>query len=163
MRRLFSQFYDLKVYSGEKDDADAVLVGILTSDTRLDDAVKALNPKLVDGELKDSIGDRKQFNVMTENQYRLTLKLYLIKRPTKRERELLRSKYSNFIKQDPRIVLSERFDLSGRFSRTVTTSEITDSGGVVNFTKNKKTFERSLEGVAKSVANQFRGVVLNAF
>jgi len=164
IRRVFNQFHDLEIHAGESETSDAVLVGIVESSQHSADAIRTTGTKLVsDGELKQSIGDRKQFYVPNENTYRLSLRIILIKRPTARERKLVISSLAPYLHQHPRVVLNEQLNLTGNFSRTVTTAETSDDGGTVNFTKNNKFFERSLEVLAKNAASEFKGVVLNVF
>jgi len=159
---ILSSYQGLKVYSGENNDADAVLVGIVLSDDHVSSVYKS-EELFTDGTFKDSIKDRKPFYVPSSTSYALKLQLVLIKRPTKEERLLIESNIGPYLNAHPRIVLNETLSLTGSFTREVSPNDGPDSGGRVNFTKNRGLMDKSLQNMAKAVARSFEQEVLDAF
>jgi hypothetical protein len=59
--------------------------------------------------------------------------------------------------------LEDDIAISGNFSRVVSDTLGANSGGEVNFVKNKGIFEKSLQDSCVQTAKNFKQVVLNAF
>jgi hypothetical protein len=91
------------------------------------------------------------------------LNIILIKRPTAEEIEFLTKNTLGLNKFHPKVVLVEEIPITGNFSRFVSDTITPNSGGEVNFVKNKGIFEKSLQDSCVQTATNFRQVVLNAF
>ncbi len=159
---ILSSYKGLKVYSGENDAADAVLVGIVNSDSHVSNVYNS-EDLFTDGNLKDSIGDRKSFYVPSSTSYALQVQLILIRRPNKEDRQMIESSIGPYMNAHPRIVLNESLPLSGSFTREVSANNGPDSGGRVNYTKNRALLDKSLQNMAKDAARTFEQEVLDAF
>ena len=158
-----NDYSGLRVFSGENEAADAVLIGIIESRDHYNDAVKTTQTLFTDDTIKSSVGDRSPFYYPVQTTYRFSLKVYLIKRPSKEEIQLLTTDMGQFMKANPKVVLMDTIDLSGSFSRAVGETTTANAVGKTNFVKNKGVFEKSLQDTAISAAKTFRQVVLNAF
>ena len=165
VRRMLSQYNDLKVVFGDGKNADAVLVGVLRSSDHHKDAYKVNSTKFTTGLLKDSIGGRNQFYVPISTLYQFSVQMVLIKRPTKEELDLVKSQVGPFIKNHPKFIFNESLNITKTFSHIVAdnNNQDPDNGGVVNSTKNRAIFERSLEEVAEDFSTTFREVIIYAF
>ncbi len=160
-----SDYSGLKVLSGQNENADAVLIGIIDSLDHFNDVVKT-NQTLFTGtekNIKPSIGNRSDFYYPIETSYSLTLKIMLIKRPSPEELALAHSDLGALIKTNAKVVLVDTLNLTGSFSRVAGETINSSSAGKTNFVKNKGIFEKSLHETALKAAESFKQVVLNAF
>lgn len=162
IKRVLHQDTSLKIYSGNDKRADAVLVGILDSADNRSEVIISNGSVFTDGSLEKSIGSRNQFYISNANRYGLTLKLVLIKKPTKQDMILLQSSLGEFL-SGPKVVFHKTFSLTGSFSRVVKSTEDSDSAGIVNFTTNKEVFRKSIDQMARSAAGRFQEEILYAF
>lgn len=153
----------IKVYSGDNDSADSVLIGIIDSRTHYNEVVKTTNQLFTDNTVKSSVGQRAPFYYPVESSYEFSLQLILIKRPTKEELELLTTDLGQFMKANPKVVLMDTLPLSGSFTRIVGDNVGDSAPGKTNFVKNKGIFEKSVNDTAINAAKTFKQVVLNAF
>ncbi|MBF0312233.1 MAG: hypothetical protein HQK50_02760 [Oligoflexia bacterium] len=147
----------LKVYSGEHKNTDAVLLGIVSS---------APNVRAVTGSgggTNVDIGGRKRFQVLTTSMVSLTLTLVLIKDPTQQDIAYFLSTLSKLSFKPPRTIFSHSVGVSGSFGRAVDAGFGSDTGAVVNFTKNKGQESYIVLELAKRAAENFREAVLYAF
>lgn len=164
IRLRLQRYSGLDVRSGENGNTDAVLVGIINS---ADSRYQVLTPtarKFTESELAGSLGARSQFYVPTSNSYKLSLQLVLIKRPSQEDLEFLSTgQLSPLIGRHPRVIFSQTLDLTGSFTRYLEGNLDVDSAGVVNLTKTQGVFESSMNGLAKSAADQFETVVIHVF
>jgi hypothetical protein len=160
-----SEFTGLKTYGGDHDNADAVLIGIIESNDKINQTFKTKSSLLSsdDPNIKQSIGNRAPFYYPAETSYNFRLRLVLIKRPTASEISVLTSELGSAVKLHPKIVLQDEIEVSGNFSRAVGDTLSGTSGGVVNFVKNKGLLNKSLEDACIQTAKTFKQVVLNAF
>ena len=65
------------------------------------------------------------------------LKIILIKRPSKEELELLTTDLAQFMKVNPKVVLTDTINITGSFSRFVGETTTPNAPGKNNFVKNK--------------------------
>lgn len=157
-----SSYKGLKVYTGENDNADAVLVGIVSSPDHLASVYKS-DTTFTDGSLKDSVNGRNSFYVPSTTSYTMSLQLVLIRRPTKEDRAMIESNLGPYLNAHPRVVLNEGLALSGSFTREVAGTVTPDDAGTVNYSKNRALMDRSLQNMAKDAARTFEQEVLDAF
>lgn len=157
------EYSGLKVFSGNNEEADAVLIGIIESNTHYNEVVKTTQTLFTEGDILDSIGNRNPFYYPVQSSYNFSLRLIIIKRPSKQELDVLTSDIGRQIKLHPKVVLQDVIDLSGSFSRVASAIDSSTSAGEVNFVKNKGIFEKSLQATCYQAAQSFKQVVLNAF
>ncbi len=163
---VLAQYPGLTVYSGENPAADAILIGIIESSDHRDKVYNNnIGRKFIDesSSLKASIGNRPGFYVNNQTNYKLTLRLILIKNPDWESVSLARSDLAPQLLASPQIILNESLALEGSFSHVLDSNTGPDDGGVTNFTKTKGIYDQSLETIGQSAADWFRGVVINAF
>ena len=153
----------LIIYSGENEKADAILVGILESAKNRSVVFKTTSEVFTEGELEKSIGGRNKFYLPSTNEYKMQLKLVLIKKPTEPELKLLNSKMSGVMNINPKIIFQKSFNLHGSLSRIVKPTITSDHGGIVNFTTNQEIYRNSIKQMALNVAARFREEILYAF
>ncbi|MBT3583474.1 MAG: hypothetical protein HN509_01095 [Halobacteriovoraceae bacterium] len=158
------RYPDLKIYPGESEKADAILIGILRTKDHKKDVLKVNSNRFTTGNLLDSIGERQQFNLPTSNIYKVELDLILIKDPSVIDKDLLnKPELLPYLNRHPKIVFIETLEIEGSHSLVVDETTALDKGGITNFTKNKASFEQSVQVLAKKAARDFQNVVLDAF
>lgn len=163
IKALMMGYMDLRVQSEYRASSDAILLGIVESSKYKTDTVKATGSKFTTGDIEATIGDRSEFFIPQTNEVQLRLRLILIKAPTAQDLELAQGKLGKYMDHHPRVIFSEYLDVSAAFSREIAGNLSPDNGGVVNFSKNKKAQAVAIQAAAKSVATNFKEVVLDAF
>jgi hypothetical protein len=154
----------LKVINGENNDSDAVLLGIIESADHYDDVVKTSATAYTNNvNIEKSIGNRTSFYYPSATTYDLRLRIILIKRPSAEEIDFLTKNNLGLARLHPKVVLQEEIPITGSFSRVVSDTLSNNSGGSVNFVKNKGILEKSLQDSCVQTAKNFKQVVLNAF
>ncbi len=157
---VLNQYQDLKVIAGESDKADAVLIGIVDSKEKINEAMKAKSTEFSHN--KTSLGSRPGFYYPNEISFDFTVNLILIKRPSAEEIELFKSNLAPHLKLHPKVIINETLLMTGSFQR-VTNDRLAGLGGDVNYVKNEGIFEKSLQDSARSAASSFKDLILNAF
>ena len=160
---MLAEYPSLKVYSGERQKADATLIGVVRSADHRRDIVKTSRRSYVDTELSSSIGGRNTFSVPSESVYRLTVQLALIKNPTPEEVKLIKSDIGSRISRGGKVLFNKTIFLKGRFQREIWDTVTPNSQGMVNFTKTKHQFEESLGELGRQVTATFKDTIINAF
>ena len=161
---LLSSFPGLKVHSGLNMGTDAVLVGIVESDDFLDEVVETSSVRFTSGSLNQSIGGRSGFYIPSRSRVNLSLRVVLIKHPSRDDFELIHhEQLKDFVAGHPKVIFDTRMSLSRQFSRTIDDTRSLDRGGVVNFTKNHHNINRSVREMAQSASNNLKDLVLNVF
>jgi hypothetical protein len=158
-----NEYSGLKVYGGDNDNSDAVILGILESEDLINQTFKTEESLFTDKKIQESIGKRLPFYYPAKTSYRFNLRIVIIKRPSKEEINLLLSDIGSKIVAHPKIVLQETLNVTGSFTRAASDNLTSTSGGEVNFVKNKGILVKSLQDVCIQTANNFKQVVLNAF
>lgn len=159
-----NDYNGLIVQSGDNENADAVLIGILESKDHYNEVVRTTQTLFTEKEILSSIGNRSPFYYPVTTSYSLSLRVLLIKRPSAAELALFTSELgAAMIKVHPKIVLEDRIELNGGFSRVVGPTNTSSAEGEVNFVKNNGIFEKSLRDTCYQAAQTFKQVVLNAF
>lgn len=160
---LLSTYSELKISPVSGGNEDAVMVGIIESPRRNSDAFVTTATKFTAGELKQSIGNRAQFYLPTASNYQVTLRIFLIKNPSKGDRELLTSPIASQLAKHPKVVFNHVFTYTGSFNRETRDTITSDSGGLVNYTKTRRYFQQSLEALAKQASRDLEDLVINVF
>lgn len=158
-----SDYTGLKVLSGDNENADAILIGIIESKDHYNEVVTTSQTLFTEGDIESSIGNRSPFYYPVQTTYNFSLRLILIKRPTKEELALFTSEMARGHLVHPKVVLEDTISLSGNFSRVAAPTDTPSAEGEVNFVKNKGIFEKSLQDTSYQAAQTFKQVVLNAF
>jgi hypothetical protein len=160
-----SKFPGLKTYSGDWKDTDAVLLGIISSPQYWRKTLGTSSTILIKREegYGTSINKRRAFKVPRSTSIGLTLTLIIIKRPTQKEIDFIMSTEDKIIFKNPKILFTQTYSLSGNFTRDVSAGNGNDSGGVVNYTKNRGTQLNTLSGMAEQAALAFRETGLYVF
>lgn len=160
-----SDYTGLKVLSGNNENADAILIGIIESKDHYNDVVQTTQSLFTDSDIniKSTIGNRSPFYYPVQTSYNFALRLILIKRPTAEELALFTSDLARTGLVHPKVVLQDIISLTGSFSRVAAPTNTASAEGEVNFVKNKGIFDKSLQDTAYQAAQTFKQVVLNAF
>ncbi len=158
-----NDYSGLRVFSGNNEAADAVLIGVIDSKDHYNETVRTTQILFTDDTLKSSVGNRSPFYYPVQTTYEFSLKVILIRRPSKEEIQLLTTDMGQFMKVNPKVVLMDVINLTGSFARAAGETTSANAIGKTNFVKNKGVFEKSLQDTAISAAKTFKQVVLNAF
>lgn len=153
-------FSGLRVFNGNSNESDAVLIGIIDSPDHYSDAVKTATSTFTSGDVQKLIGSRAPFYYPSTTAYQFSVKFIIIKRPSSEEIDFVTKNSLSISKLHPKVVLTDDIPVTGSFSRVVSD---TRSGGEVNFVKNQGVFEKSLQDSCVQTAKNFKQVVLNAF
>ena len=158
--RTMTKFSDLKVYSGGKKNADAYLIGIISSPERQIFAKKTGSSRLVKGVAEDNIGrNRDNFKIPGSTAIALTVRVILIKNPTEADISLLQSSFGEQLPKGSQIVINDRINVRKAFFR-----EIYDQNNVVvNYTQNRGQELRAASNMAQEAATAFKDMILYAF
>lgn len=155
---MLTKFKGLKVYSGDKQ-ADAVLVGIVDSREKLSQSRQGSNLRSVENAAGELIGEnRGDFYIPSQTNVTANLRVILIKKPSKKEIQLMRSSLGKFVASS-RIILNESIALSGNFTREIYDNE---SVSVIN-SQNRSAVKKSLRDMASSAAQNFKDMIIYAF
>lgn len=163
MVHMLAKYPGLEIFNGENLRADAIMIGVITSDKKLRDVYETMTRIFTDGDLQTSIGNRPQFYIPTSTQYKLNVKVMIIKNPSKKDMKLFQSEMGDHILKHPKVIVNHSTGLVGSFTRETKAVTDPDDGGVVNQSKTDYYFEQSLLSLAKSNAESFRQVVLDVF
>ncbi len=163
LTKMLSTYSGLKIQTTPDAKTDGVLLGIISSPQRYRDAYKVGSTTLTSGALKESIGNRAEFNIPTNAQYKIGVRLALIKNPTTEEKKLLLSQMGDKILKSPRIIFNQSLAFQGSFNLESRDTIGPDSGGVVNYTKTKRFFHQTIENLAEAAATNFETLVINVF
>ena len=158
-----SEYPGLKVISGDDEQADAVLIGIVETKDHYAEVVTSSQRLFTDGDIKTSIGERNSFYYPSQTTYNCSLRLMLIKRPTKSELSIFTGENGLTHLSHPKIVLENTINITGNFTRIINETFTDNSAGEVNFVKNKGLLEKNIMETSYQAAQTFRQVILNAF
>jgi hypothetical protein len=155
---MMTKFKDLKVKSGYKK-ADAVLIGIITSNRKLSQSRTGSNLRSVKNAADELIGDnRGDFYIPSNTTVSAKLRLILIKNPSDKEIKLMKSSLGKFVVSSKVI-----FNESIRVDQTFTRELYTDASVVVVNTQNRSAVKKSIDDMAKSAAQNFKDMIIYAF
>lgn len=156
---LLGQFTGLKLKDDNKS-ADATLIGILTSPKKLSDSVSSSGLRGAKSVASNSIGnDRGDFYVPSANQISLSLRIIVLKNPTKEEIELIKTQLGEHIPLSSKIIFNESIALSSSFNREYFDSD----AGKVHATLNRGALRTTVENMALQASENFRNMIIYAF
>ncbi len=147
--KVLTNYSDLDTISGESKHADAVLLGVISSE-KISDTVKTVEDTIV------SIGDRNKFYVPSKSRISFKLNLIMIKNPVWKKSGTTQQP---LVGTNSEIIFNNTLDLTTDFARVVSMGE----ERVVNYTKNSGLLKRSVQEIAKTAATRFKNEIVNAF
>lgn len=154
---VLSKFNDLELRSGDQE-ADAVLIGIVMSPDKVRRSMIGEDFRSAKNVI-DEIGDQRgDFYIPARTRLQSSLRLVLLKNPTPKEIELLKSGLGRFA-IGSKIIINETIALTSSFNRELYSGEALS---VVD-TQNRGAMRNSIEEMAKSAAQNFKDMVLYAF
>ncbi len=158
--KLLTGFSGLRLRSGWSSNTDAVLIGIIRSNEKLNEVLKPDNLRVAQGVAPEAIGDqRPDFSVPSATRVNLILQVVVVKRPTTEELALLRSELGPKLPPQGKILFNESFTLDETFNR-----EIFDGANTsVVATQNAGALRRTKDTMALRAAEQIRDMILYAF
>ncbi|MEX0798358.1 MAG: hypothetical protein WEB87_03360 [Bacteriovoracaceae bacterium] len=156
--QMLSGFSGLKLVSGHQE-ADAVLIGIVMSPGKTRESRQAQNLRSAKNALEGAIGDeRGDFYIPSTTSVNAQLRLILLRNPSEREIELLRSSLGKFA-VGPKVIVNESLPLTGSFTR-----ELYEEGAIdVIDTQNRSALKNTVNEMAQSAAANFKDMILYAF
>lgn len=157
--KMLSGFKGLKVQGG-KNSTDAVLIGIIESKDFRKDSRVASNPRSVKNIAPEDIGDsRGDFYIPSTNTLSYSLRLIVMKHPTKEEIDFLKSGLGKENLISSKIIFNETIPLTASFTRETLNGDLS----AVNYTQNRGAEKKSIKTMAINSANTFRDMILYAF
>lgn len=168
---LLSSYPGLKIYPGDDFQSDAILIGVITSNTKLR---KAQSPQTSvpitneDGQWRKfpSMGDRQMFWVPNMQKLQFYITLTLIKNPTHQLVTLVKSSMGQYMYNHPQIIFSQTHELTGDYLLEIydlDNNPETNTRGEVIFTQNLKARDILVQNLARSIAETFKQTTLYAF
>lgn len=158
--KLLTGFSGLRLRSGWVTSTDAVLIGIIRSQEKLNDVLQPKNLRVAQGVAEENIGDqRPDFYVPGSTQVNLMIQVVVVKRPSAEELALLRSELGPKLPPQGKILFNETFSLNETFNREFFDRE----GGSVVATQNAGALRRTKDTMALRAAEQIRDMILYAF
>ena len=137
---LLSSYSNLKVYQTENLNADALLLGEITSPQKREDAFSVISEKFTEEDVATSIGDRERFYYPSKIGLKIFVRVVLIKNPGK----------------NSKIIFDKKFELEDVYDYEVEGTTTVNSRGLVNFVRSKSNYQRSLTHVGKAFVTNFK-------
>lgn len=151
-------FEDLKL-GKSASEADAVLIGIVLSEKKLNDVDEPIGKRSVKNTYKDALGaNRDDFNLPTSSHLKLNLRIIVIKRPSLAELKFLQTKYGQHASSN-KIIFNEVITTSS----TYLLKELDEKGLNVLGTQNRGTRKFAISNLATQAASSFKDIILYAF
>ena len=160
---MLMDYSGLTIYSHEKTSADAILVGIISSNDKTRQVYKNKSYQATVGTLNKSIRDRRDFYIPQETEISLTLRVLLIKNPLPHEYNGIVKNDADFIPDKSRVIFDERMELRSTITRSILPSSGAQSGGDVNFTKSKKAQNDAVLALVSTATEKFKNEIIDAF
>jgi len=155
---MLSRFKGLKIKSG-KNNADAVLIGIISSDNKLSKSKQGRNLRSVKNAAGELIGDdRGDFYIPSNTDVSAKVRFILMKNPSDKEIKLMRSSLGKFVVSS-KVIFDETVIVNQSFTRELYSDE---SVAVVN-TQNRSAVNKSLKDMSINAAQNFRDMIIYAF
>ncbi|MBY0517417.1 MAG: hypothetical protein K2P81_10935 [Bacteriovoracaceae bacterium] len=158
--KLLAGFTGLKLKSGWDMSADAVLIGIVRSQEKMNEVLSTDALRSAQGASPNAVGSsRPDFYVAGTTRVNLILQVVVVKRPTPEEIELLRSNLGSKIPAQGKILFNESFPISESYNREIYDNEAVSVVG----TQNAGVLRRTKDTMAMRAAEQIRDMILYAF
>jgi len=157
---VLSSYADLKVNSGDIENEDAVVLGIVSS--ARDQEIKVTTSTLMNQDQIDQIGNRNAFYLPTAADFSLNIQLIVLKRPTKEEIDFFVN-YFKFSKSAfPRTIFAKTIAVSGGYSINNEVGDI-NTVGPLRGTQTRGNLIKSIEDSSIGLTNELREVLSNAY
>ena len=141
------------------EKSDAVLLGIIGSEQKLNKVVIPEGKRSVKNTYKDSLGDeREDFYLPTSSKIGLSLRIIVIKRPTQAEIKFLQTSFGKHAVSN-KIVFNEVINTSANFLL----KELDKKGYNVLGTQNRGARKLAISTLADQAASNFKDMILYAF
>tara|TARA_Y100000780_G_C13696127_1_gene423456 strand:- start:208106 stop:208756 length:651 start_codon:yes stop_codon:yes gene_type:complete len=160
IKTLLAGYPGLEISTSPNAEVDALLIGIVESDNRYTEAYKTTATNFQSG---STIGNRAGLYVPTASQFKIQVRVMLIKDPTIEDQKLFKSKWGEYMDRHPKVVFNRSFSYTGSFNRDARPTDTSDSGGIVNYTNTRRYFDQTLQSLAESNARDFEELVINVF
>jgi len=160
---MLMNYSGLTIYSHEKTSADAILVGIISSKDKTRQVYKNKSYQATDGNLHESIRDRRDFYIPQETEIALTLRVLLIKNPLPHEYNGMVKNDADYIPDKSRVIFDEKMELNSTITRSILPNSGGKSGGEVNFTKSKKAQNDAILSLVDTATEKFKKEIIDAF
>ena len=145
--------------TGDASNSDAVLIGIIDSHAKRNRTIEAENFKSVTNTYGDeSIGKRQDFLLPTKQRITLSVRFIIIKKPTKREIELVKSSLGEK-GVGGKVIFNQKINITDSFNLKENTGEGIQVLGV----QNRGVQYNSASRLAEKAGKSFKDMVLNAF
>ena len=155
---MISQFKGLKVYTGENENADAYLIGIVRSENEKHKSYKVDTVQLASQVAPNNIGKREDFLIPSRTKVKAYLELYLIRNSNYSQVQYLINKTPVLFDQ-VEVVFGRTIPMDFRFQRQLLNGE----AQAVNQTQSMGSYDQSLRATAESLAQSFRSEMLLTF
>ena len=154
-----TEFNDLNLVS-DQGMSDAVLIGVLESSEMRKDSIRTHGSQSVEEHFgADVIGEnRNQFTVPRANEIKMSLRIIVIKHPTKSEIEFLQTGLGASAISS-KVIFNEKIPLSTVYNLKKYQGENISVLG----TQNRGVYRESMKLLAKQAADNFRNMILYAF
>jgi hypothetical protein len=140
--------------------ADAVLIGIVESAPKLNETVSSEAFKSVINSYGEDVFNekRKNFNLPSVNRVSLSVRIIVIKQPSKEEIQFLKTSYGKGVISS-KIIFNEVISLSGNYNL----KENEGQGIKVLGTQNRGIQQATVKDLALNAATSFKDMILYAF
>lgn len=172
-----SRYSGLKVYTGENEKADAILIGVIGGHKQLRKVTKNkdrlstsrsefdafINCPEGSTDCTSTDKKRKSFVFPTKNDISLPVHIMIIKNPTYTDLKLARSDLRNIIPTNSKVVINKRVSLKASGKKATGAKGAALNPSLFNYTRSKALMTKSIEEAAMVVAVDFDYMVINAF
>lgn len=155
---MFARFKNLNVYTGENENADAYLIGVISSPNEKHITFTQEGVQLASSVSKDNIGTREDFLVPSSTNVKAKVEFYLIRNSNYEQVKYLMNKSDDPF-ANAEVVFARELPMEFTFSRALFNGE----AQAVNQTQSTGNYEQSLRSSAQSIADSFRYEILLTF
>jgi len=159
--KLLMGFSGLKLYSGYRSEADAVLICLVRSPEKLAETLRTKNLILAQKRSANALGKtRRDFYVPGTTSVQLTVQVILIKKPSDEEIRLIAENYDPSASYASKVILNEFVQVVSQFSREVFDK---NEGAEVIATQNSGILRKTTLSMSEQAATSIRDTILYAF
>lgn len=157
--KMLGGFNGLKIESG-KHTTDATLIGIISSSKGKRESRRGSDTRAVKSVFGDDfIVDRNDFYIPVKNSLNLSLRIIVMKHPTKEEIQFLKSGLGKARMLSSKVIFTETIPVTASFTRETYKSD----GNKVIGSQNRGAQKKTIQTMAKNAAISFRDMILYAF
>lgn len=157
---MLSRFQGLKILNTNEGQADAVLIGVISSPNSNSSTIENQSLSVIEKISDEGSGrSRRDFYIPSSSRVNLRLRIIMIKNPTEKEIKVLSSEFGKYVHVDSKVLINESILLSETFNRERDIGE----AGNVNYTQNTGAVKNTIETLAERSTASFRSLILYAF